>query len=515
MGVRTSELAAGDLVDLVGNDSQGRTRRGTIGDVTKKALNAAAVLNTAAGTFVIIDASGEIKRITLPAVDSRKGMLLGFDATTGEPKLFDGSQLGGEVNADELQEYVDAANAATAAAEAAQDAAETAAELAQSWASADRGVAISNGLESALSSALTARDIAQASRAVATRVINDTDLVSGVYTLQSSDLYKLLRFKNTAACSLKCPKNLWTGPGESYVALRREGAAVTVVAETAVTGTRAPSLASTPVEIAARVTGTVATLTATKTVTLPALTGGGKVLISIASSFATTETHTVQLTAPGLTLTQLLNDADTSANGIRHDVWEATLPTNYAGGDVTFTAVAGNACNVMEGWIYCIKDTAGRSATNSGVNTGKVNNASNATIPSFAATANSRLIIHAVMRDVGASPATLGGGAERLATGDTKGVPTGYDNNHFYNASYVSGNKLVSTAGSQALSATFAIAGRISMVAIAYDGVADSSSQSNIYSAGSRVQLAETYQKGDLTLADDGVSYFLEIGKIA
>ena len=46
---------------------------------------------------------------------------------------------------------------------------------------------------------------------------------------------RLLRFKNTAACSLKCPKNLWTGPGESYVALRREGAAVTVVAEVIVT----------------------------------------------------------------------------------------------------------------------------------------------------------------------------------------------------------------------------------------------------------------------------------------
>jgi Coiled stalk of trimeric autotransporter adhesin len=328
------------------------------------------------------------------------------------------------------------------------DDAAASAVLAQRWAADPPGSPISGGQYSAFAYSVLAMQTADTSRIIPTKFIHDGDLVSGVYTLKSGDLFNLLAFRNTIAAQLRCPPNLWRNSfGEAWVMARREGiGTITAVGQTL-------AIAS-PLYVASRniikrfpVAISVSTQV-TEVLYIPALTTG-KILVSCHSVHDTTGSKTLTLDSPTVGIPVPTNvpptDAYTGANEhMKRNVWQFDI-ASYAGGDVAFRLTLPAGCRAALATIFAVNN-AGVMEDNLAVKSTGVS--SSAILPSFSTIGTGRLVFADFsQRSHTAIPAIIGSGLFRVGMSSTLGTPTGDDGDRFSNIGNVYGYEVIPDSG--------------------------------------------------------------------
>lgn len=237
--VKTNELTAGDLVDAIGNDSSGRTRREGVGAMVKRILYGSTKLTnssqaaTAPKRFLGTTSTGDLVEVDLAILASYLSGLIvgdaGGDLAASLQRAEDwASKLGSTVDGTNYSAKYQAAAAqssadtvATAQVEIANGVsavnlqltqAQAAASLAQAWASAEPGVEVAPGLQSARGMAEKINNLARAIAAVPSRPITGT-----AYTLVKTttsvagDEFRLLWCTNSSALTITLPKDWNTG----------------------------------------------------------------------------------------------------------------------------------------------------------------------------------------------------------------------------------------------------------------------------------------------------------------
>lgn len=264
--VKTNELTAGDLVDALGNDSSGRTRREGVAAMVKRVLRGTTKLTdgsqaaTAPKRYLCTTDAGEVVEVDLGILASYLSNLIvgdtGGSLAASLQRAEDwASKLGSTVDGTNYSAKYQAA-AAQAAADTAATAqnevadgvstvglqlsqAQQAASMAQAWASAEPGVEVAPGLQSARGVAERINNLARNVAAVPSRPIVDTAYTLAKTTVSAlGDEFRLIWCKNSSALTITLPKDWNTGAafdgsvGFIWCRILRTGAgSVTLAAE--------------------------------------------------------------------------------------------------------------------------------------------------------------------------------------------------------------------------------------------------------------------------------------------
>ena len=393
-------------------------------------------------------------------------------------------------------------------------------DLSRRWASDPVGSPISGGLFSSYAYSQIALQTSSASRILPSKIITDSDLVSGKYTLKSGDLFLILAFRNTAACQLVCPPNLWrNNKGEAWVMVRREGALVTVV--------NATGSVTAPLHLASRSmlrrfpVMLAAPEQFSEVITLPAMVNG-KIHIGVHSVHNTTGTKDLTLVSPTPLIPAPANIFSDSgyvgaSEALKQNSWECNI-ASYAGGDVTFTLTLPAGCLAAVGMITAINNAGTRednltslksAGPSSTIQTGSTttNGPSQLTLGVFAQRSHTAL------------PATISGGMFQDVVASTVGTASGSDADRFGNIGSVSGYEIVpgvvapAAGENRNYGCVFNGAdGPTSAIYCAYPPFTATSVSSAIRAANGDPTITNVDGVGMLHASPDGLTYFFNAG---
>jgi hypothetical protein len=495
--VLTFDVASGSWKNKPPTGGGGVTNPMFIGDAAPN--NTAFEYHTTTGTFSITTSQGTDSSIVefLPTGDI----------------LLDGQSLKPTID---LITAISQVNAIAAQAAGYRDQALAHSVTASKWAAAPPGQIISGGMESALSYAEKARNIASISRILPTKIVLDAQITSGVYTLLAGDLFKILIMRNTAPCTINCPPYLWVNTnGEAWSVIRREGAAVTV----------APSVGSSafPTLLASRgivrrfSTPTIGTATISEVLNIPSVGGvSSKVIYFSQSSFDSAVAHPLTLTATGggiATSTHFYDDNAAVGNDvIKLNAWQFNLATGWSGADVTFNLGAPAGLTSLAGWVVVLRNAGNRDTTVGSYKSSGV--ASDISMP-YTVGGTFRFVLSSVaQRSHNGLPAFFGGRLLSVGQESTIGLAGGDDTDRFKNMVSMFGYNLELTSGAQTYNTRFAAAdGPTSGMVVAYPVSSAGSITPTLNKAGDRDTIAETMGSGTLHAAGDGLSYWFETAK--
>lgn len=466
--------------------------------------------------IIVGDASGADQlHVTYDAAADKAVLKAGTTVGKGElaitaagDLLLDGLSL---KVATDLPAAVAAAEAARDAAIAAQNAATTQADLARKWAVNPVNAPVSGGQFSSFHWAQQSMNTASIGRVLGVKVITDTDLVAGKYTLRSGDFFYLLAFRNTAACQLVCPPNLWLSQfGEAWVMIRRENAQVSVINDTAAT--------SSPVLMANRsmVKRFPAPLTVaadvTEILTIPALSNA-KIAVMVSTVYGITGSRTVGFATTGPTLpapSNVYNDPYSGGSeGLKLNFWEIS-PTSFGGGDVGFKLTLPIGCTAMSAAVIVANNAGTREDTIPVKSPG----VAGSVVGTLTTDGSMRMCIADMSQRAHDSlPVTVGGGLFRLNQDTTIGTPDGNDLDRFTNLGHAYGYEIVAATADRTYSGVFNAAnGPTAMLLCAYPPFSATPLSSVVRSAGSIATISTVDGVGVLHASPDGITYWFNVG---
>lgn len=394
-----------------------------------------------------------------------------------------------------------------------RDEANSWAQKAKAWAINPVGQPIEGTSQSSYAYSQQALATAEASRVIPTRVIADSDLVSGAYTLKSGDLFTQLNFQNTSACNIICPPNLWrTNIGEAWVIIRREGALVTAIA--------ANSVVTAPLMVAKRSiiqrfgTPPTSAVTTTEVLNIPQALVNAKVAVVCHTVHAIAgASKSITLSSSKIGSSPQLVWNDTSFTGgneaLKQTHWQWDL-ANLTSGDCPFTMTFPAQTSAAVAFVYAVNNAGTREDTNYLKSSGVASSIAT----SLMTNAAGRLVIMtAAQRSNNGVPIYMTGGLYREQVATTIGVSPGGTDDRFTNICAAFGTEAVPALIQRNYQAQFNQAdGPCSAVIWAFPPVTTASVSSIVRAANGDPTIPIADGVASLQLNPDGLTYFWNAG---